>query len=111
MTSRPSRESRHLSPEGFGPNVSWLLRPTEVATVLGLGRSKVFQMLAAGELPTIRIGRCVRIPRSGLEAWLAERTSPGSQPRPPASSHTGPVDFPECRCSLTRGGPFGPASN
>ena len=103
MTAMPTRESDRSAPEALGP--SWLLRPSEVAAVLGLGRSKIFQMLAAGELPTIRIGRCVRIPRAQLESWLAARTVPALQPL------TGGVDFPECRCSLTRSGPSGSASN
>ncbi len=49
-----------------------LLRPTEVATLLGLGRSTIFALLAAGELPVIRIGRSVRVPRGALEHWIEE---------------------------------------
>jgi excisionase family DNA binding protein len=33
-------------------------------------------MLAAGELPTVRIGRCVRIPRRELDHWVQARTQP-----------------------------------
>jgi excisionase family DNA binding protein len=55
-----------------------LLRAAEVAKLLGLGRSKVFAMLAVGELPVIRIGRSVRVPRAALEDWIAERTQPAS---------------------------------
>jgi excisionase family DNA binding protein len=51
-----------------------LLRAGEVAKLLGLGRSKVFAMLAIGELPVIRIGRSVRVPRAALERWIAEHT-------------------------------------
>ena len=29
-------------------------------------------MLAVGELPVIRIGRSVRMPRAALEDWIAE---------------------------------------
>jgi excisionase family DNA binding protein len=53
---------------------SLLLDSRAVAELLGLGRTKVFQMMANGELPVIRIGRCVRVPRSGLESWIATRT-------------------------------------
>ena len=48
-----------------------LLRAAEVAKLLGLGRSKVFAMLAVGELPVIR---SVRVPRVALERWIAEHT-------------------------------------
>ena len=51
-----------------------LLRAEEVAEVLGVGRSKVFELFRAGELPVIRIGRSVRVPRAALHAWIEERT-------------------------------------
>jgi len=52
-----------------------LLRPTEVAEMLGLSRSKIFELLAAGELPVVRIGRATRVAREELERWVAEQTS------------------------------------
>ena len=52
-----------------------LLRAEECARILGLGRSKVFQMMQRGELPVVRIGRSVRIPARALELWVNERTS------------------------------------
>ena len=55
-----------------------LLKAGEAAKLLGLGRSKVFAMLAVGELPVIRIGRSVRVPRAALEDWIAERTQQAS---------------------------------
>ena len=51
-----------------------LLRPMEVAELLGLSRSKVFEMLASEELPVVRFGRVVRVPREQLEEWIQERT-------------------------------------
>src|SRR5712692_11530615 len=55
-----------------------LLKAEDVAKLLGLGRSKVFAMLAIGELPVIRIGRSVRVPRAALEDWIAEHTQHAS---------------------------------
>jgi excisionase family DNA binding protein len=52
-----------------------LLRADEAAIVLGIGRTKVFEMLASGELPAIRIGRCVRVPKDRLERWIDEHTN------------------------------------
>jgi excisionase family DNA binding protein len=68
-----------------------LLRAEEAATLLGIGRTKVFEMLAAGDLPAIRIGRCVRISRDQLDRWIYEqlersgfiRRSPADEPRRP----------------------------
>ena len=34
----------------------------------------MFAMVAAGELPCVRIGRAVRIPREALERWVREQT-------------------------------------
>jgi excisionase family DNA binding protein len=49
-----------------------LLRAEEVAQVLGVGRSKVFEMIRSHELPMIRMGRCVRVPRTAVLAWIEQ---------------------------------------
>ena len=53
-----------------------LLDSREVASLLGLGRTKVFQMMARAELPVVRVGRCVRVPRLALLAWIDSQTEP-----------------------------------
>lgn len=50
-----------------------LLKPNEVAEMLRIGRSLVYGMLATGELPSIRVGRCIRIPKVSLEKWIANQ--------------------------------------
>jgi excisionase family DNA binding protein len=50
-----------------------LLRPTEAAEAIGIGRSKVYELLASGELPSIRIGSSVRVPVDALREWIARR--------------------------------------
>ena len=58
-----------------------LLTPTEVTQILGIGRSKVYELLACGELPAVRIGRCIRVPKASLEDWIKARvTGQGSVP-------------------------------
>jgi excisionase family DNA binding protein len=54
-----------------------LLRAEQVARVLGIGRWKVFEMVARGELPVVRIGRLVRVPRPALARWIADHTEEG----------------------------------
>jgi excisionase family DNA binding protein len=39
------------------------LRPIEVAAALGIGRSKVYELLARGAIPHARIDNLIRIPR------------------------------------------------
>jgi excisionase family DNA binding protein len=47
-----------------------LLRPLEAAEMIGVGRSKVYELLASGDLPSIRIGGSVRVPLDALRAWI-----------------------------------------
>ena len=54
-----------------------LLRVPEVAERLGIGRTKIYQMIATGELPTIHIGRAVRVSASSLQKWVEEREQQG----------------------------------
>ncbi len=65
------------------PMEQQLLRAQEVARILSLSRSKVFLMIASGELPAIRIGRAVRVPASALREWIAQQTEEQSGSRYP----------------------------
>jgi prophage regulatory protein len=57
-----------------------LLRAEEVARSLRIGRTKAYEMMAAGELPVVRLGRCVRVPRRRLEDWIRGRIVGGDGP-------------------------------
>ena len=50
-----------------------LLKPDEVANVVGLGRTRVYTMLGTGLLPCIRIGSSVRVPADDLREWVAKQ--------------------------------------
>lgn len=50
-----------------------LMRVSEVAHELQLARSFVYELIQSGQLPAVRIGRSVRVPRAELEAWVRER--------------------------------------
>lgn len=52
-----------------------LLRATEVAAALGVGRATAYELMASGVLPTVRIGRAVRVPRAELERWVRRQTA------------------------------------
>ncbi len=47
-----------------------LIRPKEVAEVLGLGRTKIYELIASGIIPSVRIGRSVRVPAEELRTWI-----------------------------------------
>jgi excisionase family DNA binding protein len=45
-----------------------LLKPAEAARLLCIGRSKVYDLINRGELPSVVLGpRCTRIPRAEVE--------------------------------------------
>ncbi len=52
-----------------------LLRVRDVCRLLDVGRSTVYELIARGELPVIRIGRLVRVPRPALEEWIVRNTA------------------------------------
>lgn len=62
----PKNERQSLQPV--------LLHADEAAALLGLGRSTVYRLLQSGELPSIRVGRAVRVPRASLARWIAAQT-------------------------------------
>ncbi len=51
-----------------------LLRAVEVARILGLGRSKTYELIASGQVPTVRIGRSVRVPKGALMQQIRQMT-------------------------------------
>ncbi len=49
-----------------------LLTPVEATQALGIGRSKVYELLRTGQLRSIRIGSCRRILLDAVHDFLAE---------------------------------------
>jgi excisionase family DNA binding protein len=50
-----------------------LVTVAEAADALGLCRSIIYELLLAGELPSVKIGRARRIPVAALEAFVERR--------------------------------------
>jgi excisionase family DNA binding protein len=48
-----------------------LLTPEEAAQALSIGRSKVYELLRAGALASVRIGASRRIPVEAVRAYVA----------------------------------------
>lgn len=53
----------------------WLKVP-EVAEVLQIARSRAYELVGSGAIPSVRIGRSVRVSRKELDRWLEERRYP-----------------------------------
>jgi excisionase family DNA binding protein len=50
-----------------------LLRPMETAELIGISRTRVYQLISSGEIPSIRIGGSVRVPLDRLREWISRQ--------------------------------------
>ena len=55
---------------GVETSLRLLLTVDEAAGRLGLGRTKVYELLRRGDLASVRIGTARRIPAGALEAYV-----------------------------------------
>ena len=56
-----------------------LLTVVEAAAMLGVGRTKVYELIAGGELQVVHIGRAARVPLATVHGFVDALVSP---PRP-----------------------------
>lgn len=47
-----------------------LLTPKQASLALGISPRKLWSLTASGEIPHVRIGRCVRYPLDDLQRWI-----------------------------------------
>ena len=45
-------------------------RITEVSELIGCSRTKAYELVSSGVIPSTRIGSLLRVPRSALEAFI-----------------------------------------
>ncbi len=64
-----------------------LLTPVEAAQALGIGRSKVYELMRSGTLASVRIDTCRRVPVTALTTLVAQLadTSPECAAPTPAA--------------------------
>jgi excisionase family DNA binding protein len=55
-----------------------LLTPEEAAAVLSVGGTKVYELIARGQLFSVRIGASRRIPRVALETFVSRLVQEGA---------------------------------
>ncbi len=53
----------------------------ELQRWLRLGRSKTYELIQSGEIPSYRIGRTLRVKRQDVEAWLEHNKRLSGDPR------------------------------
>jgi len=59
-----------------------LYTPVEGCRVLGVGRSKVYELLGIGELTSVRIGACRRISATALLEFGNRLSEPAQEDHP-----------------------------
>ena len=55
------------------PNIGRLLRPNDVAEILSVSKSYVYKLIRDGAIPSIQIGRSVRVRDRDLMVFIDER--------------------------------------
>ena len=57
-----------------------MLTVEEAAELLRIGRSSAYEAARTGQLPTVRIGRILRVPRPAIEEMLRATTPSRARP-------------------------------
>ena len=63
----------HVSKDNGETLQPLLLNVPQVAKLLGLSRTKVYELIATEGLPVVRFGRAVRVSFTALQQWLDQR--------------------------------------
>src|SRR5437867_478756 len=71
-------DSRARVPQTGTDNLPAVMTVEEVARFLRIGRSAAYELVRLKVIPSVRLGRLIRVPRDSLLAWLAkEKTAEG----------------------------------
>ena len=55
--------------------VTKLLKGNDVAKILDISRTFAYQLMRQGKIPTVRLGRCVRVREKDLKEFIDNRVS------------------------------------
>jgi excisionase family DNA binding protein len=50
-----------------------LLKPAEVAEQLRISRAKTYELIAAKDIPSVKVGGSVRVSAEALRGWIAKK--------------------------------------
>ena len=94
--------ARHQAPQST-PTDGFLLTPRETAKRLAISERHLFQLTRSGQLPCVRVGKCVRYNVETIQKWVreAESTEQRSTPKTDASKQA-PAPKPEATSSPRR---------
>ena len=56
-------------------NERLLLKPAEAAEAMGVSRSRAYELIADGSIPSIKLGASVRVPVQSLREWIGQQVA------------------------------------
>ena len=74
---RPERPLANHKDEGGGGGGLDLLSITDVCRELGMGKSWVYRRIQSGEIPSVKLGRNIKVRREDLEGYLENQRYQG----------------------------------
>lgn len=67
--------------EAVDTQTATVLTIEQVAELLQISKTHAYALAHKRGFPSVRLGRCLRVPRAALEAWLAARAAEGNGER------------------------------
>ena len=55
-----------------GTNKTYTVK--EIASMLGIGKSKAYELCVSGQFKVVRIGRALRVVKKSFDEWLEEES-------------------------------------
>jgi excisionase family DNA binding protein len=75
-TTEKKPRSRKAPPVNTSPiGELQLITPEDIMLAMRLSRSSVYKLLKSGEIPTVKIGKMLRVNKSDFEHWLTGHTA------------------------------------
>jgi len=71
----------HQAPPSTPTDGGFLLKPRETAKRLAISERHLFQLTRTGQLPCVRVGKCVRYNIETIQKWVRDTESPEPPPR------------------------------
>lgn len=60
--------------EQAGDDAQEMMTVREAAAYLRISKDLAYELIARNDLPHVRLGRVIRVPRFGLEQWIARKS-------------------------------------
>jgi excisionase family DNA binding protein len=72
---REGQQRSEKGKQGMRPeNEQDFISLNQLQEILGIGRTKAYELVASGELPAIRVGRAIRVRRADLNRWAEHQS-------------------------------------